>query len=94
MRRGVSNFGASVRARLLAVAQRENVQFEYILLRYALERFLYRLGRSEYVDRFILKGATAFAVWLGPFCRVTRDVDVEAYGNISTEELTLVFNSE
>ena len=93
MRRGVSNFGASVRARLLAVAQRENVQFEYILLRYALERFLYRLGRSEYVDRFILKGATAFAVWLGPFCRVTRDVDVEAYGNISTEELTLVFKN-
>ena len=28
MKRGVSNFGASVRARLLAVAQKENVQFE------------------------------------------------------------------
>jgi hypothetical protein len=35
MKRGVTNFGASVRARLLAVAQKENVQFEYILLRYA-----------------------------------------------------------
>jgi hypothetical protein len=46
MKRGVTNFGASVRARLLAVAQKENVQFEYILLRYALERFLYRLGSS------------------------------------------------
>lgn len=93
MRRGIANFGASVRARLLAVAQRENVQFEYILLRYALERFLYRLGLSEYADRFILKGATAFAVWLGPFCRVTRDVDVEAFGNISTEELISVFKN-
>lgn len=93
MRRGIINFGASVRARLLAVAQRENVQFEYILLRYALERFLYRLGLSEYADRFILKGATAFAVWLGPFCRVTRDVDVEAFGNISTEELISVFKN-
>lgn len=51
MRRGITNFGASVRARLLTVAQRENVQFEYILLRYALERFLYRLGLSEYADR-------------------------------------------
>jgi predicted nucleotidyltransferase component of viral defense system len=93
MKRGVTNFGASVRARLLAVAQKENVQFEYILLRYALERFLYRLGLSEYADRFILKGATAFAVWLGPFCRVTRDVDVEAFGNISTEELISVFKN-
>lgn len=93
MKRVVTNFGASVRARLLAVAQKENVQFEYILLRYALERFLYRLGLSEYADRFILKGATAFAVWLGPFCRVTRDVDVEAFGNISTEELISVFKN-
>lgn len=34
------NFGDSVRARLLAIAQKENIQLEYLLLRYALERFL------------------------------------------------------
>ena len=39
------NFADSVRARLLAIAKKENIQLEYLLLRYALERFLYRLGR-------------------------------------------------
>ena len=34
------NFGDSVRARLLAIAKKENIQLEYLLLRYALERFL------------------------------------------------------
>ncbi len=71
------NYGESVRARLLSFAKKEGVQLEYILLRYALERFLYRLGKSRYVDTFILKGASAFAVWLGPLVRVTRDADME-----------------
>ena len=56
------NFGDSVRARLLAISKKENIQLEYLLLRYALERFLYRLGRSRYSDLFVLKGASVFAV--------------------------------
>ena len=39
MKRKISNYGDSVRARLLALARSENVQLEYLLLRYALERF-------------------------------------------------------
>ena len=54
------NKGASIRARLLAIAKKENVQLEYLLLRYALERFLYRLGVSPYANQFILKGASVF----------------------------------
>lgn len=91
MKRKIYNYGDSVRARLLALARSENVQLEYLLLRYALERFLYRLGKSEYSDRFILKGATAFAIWLGPLCRVTRDVDMETCGDTSIEGLFLAF---
>ena len=85
------NFGDSVRARLLAIAKKENVQLEYLLLRYALERFLYRLGRSRYSDLFVLKGASVFAVWLGPLCRVTRDADVEAIGRFDPEALVSIF---
>ena len=33
------NFADSVRAHLLAIAKKENIQLEYLLLRYALERF-------------------------------------------------------
>ena len=89
--KGVVNFGESVRARLLAIAKQENVQLEYLLLRYALERFLYRLGKTEHVDRLVLKGASAFAVWLGPYARVTRDADVEAFGFESPEATVEIF---
>jgi predicted nucleotidyltransferase component of viral defense system len=85
------NFGDSVRARLLAIAKKENIQLEYLLLRYALERFLYRLGKSRYSDLFVLKGASVFAVWLGPLCRVTRDADVEAIGRFDPETLVSIF---
>lgn len=73
------------------LANRQGIQLEYVLLRYALERFLYRLGVSAYADRFVLKGASAFAVWIGPFCRVTRDADLEAFGDMTPEALLDAF---
>lgn len=54
MKKVTTNFGHSVRTRLLAVANERRVQLEYVLLRYAFERFLYRLGRSAYANRFVL----------------------------------------
>ncbi len=87
----VVDFGQSARARLLALANRQGIQLEYVLLRYALERFLYRLGVSAYANQFVLKGASAFAVWVGPFCRVTRDADLEAFGNVSPKSMMDAF---
>lgn len=91
MRRIIVDYGQSVRARLLMLANQRGVQLEYVLLRYALERFLYRLGISAQSNRFVLKGASAFAVWMGPFCRVTRDADLEAFGDASPESLCVAF---
>ena len=42
------NTAASIRARLLALAQSKNEDYQRVLGRYAIERFLYRLGRSPY----------------------------------------------
>lgn len=50
------------------------------LQRYAVERFLYRLGRSAHRERFVLKGATLFAIW-GTAYRPTRDLDFTAFGS-------------
>ena len=47
-----------------------------VLLRYALERFLYRLAQSPHVDSFMLKGAMLFAVWEDKPHRPTRDIDL------------------
>ena len=42
------NTAASIRARLLALAQSTGEDYQRVLGRYAIERFLYRLGRSPY----------------------------------------------
>lgn len=46
IKRKIVDYGQSVRARLLMLANQRGIQLEYVLLRYALERFLYRLGIS------------------------------------------------
>ena len=58
-----ANVAASVRQRLLDQARSKRVDFNLLLTRYGLERFLYRLGRSEYRERFVLKGAMLFTLW-------------------------------
>lgn len=58
----MNNIAASVRARLLRVAKAQEADFNQLLVRFALERILYRLGQSEHADRFLLKGALLFTV--------------------------------
>lgn len=70
------NVAASVHQRLLNLARAEGRPFNELLQYYALERFLYRLGRSPHRDRLVLKGALMFGVWDAPFPRPTRDIDL------------------
>jgi predicted nucleotidyltransferase component of viral defense system len=78
---------ASVRQKLLNLSKATGDPFDLILTRYALERFLYRLGASEYSDRFVLKGAMLLTMWTGGSYRATRDLDFLGYGNPSNEQL-------
>ena len=54
------NVAASVRQRLLNIAASRGEDFGLVLTRYAMKRLLYRLSRSGYRDKFILKGAMLF----------------------------------
>jgi len=73
---GPTNIAASVKARLLNAARAQKSDFQQLLLRYALERLLYRIQLSIYKERFVLKGAMLFHLWLGQQeLRVTRDVE-------------------
>lgn len=74
--REIKDIAASVRQRLLNKAKAENSQFEELLRYYAMERFLYRLSKSQHSDRFVLKGALMLAVWEAPTTRPTSDIDV------------------
>ncbi len=66
-REAIREVPASVRQRLLNLSREQGADFEPVLQRYAIERFLYRLSASEEVDRFTLKGEELRRL-LGPVC--------------------------
>jgi predicted nucleotidyltransferase component of viral defense system len=82
-----SNPAASIRARLLRLAQQSGEDYQRVLGRYGIERFLYRLGQSSYRDRFALKGATLFTLWTGRAHRPTRDLDLLGWGSSDTGDV-------
>lgn len=82
---------ASVRARLLNIAKEQGVDFNQVLVRFALERILYRLAQSPYADRFVLKGALLFTLWYDMPHRATRDADFLGFGDSDLESVAQVF---
>jgi hypothetical protein len=76
------NIAASVHQRLLNKARESSRPFNEILQHFAIERFIYRLCKSPYADRFVLKGALMFSAWTGLMSRPTMDIDL--LGNIDS----------
>lgn len=85
------DLAASVRARLLNLAKAQGVDFNQVLVRFALERFLYRLSRSAYADRFLLKGALLFTLWYDMPHRATRDADLLGFGPSDLDSIAKTF---
>lgn len=88
-----TNLTASVHQRLLNFSKKHDAEFNSILSRYTIERFLYRLSVSSYADRFVLKGATLFLIWSGQLYRPTRDIDLLGYGELSPENIRHIFST-
>ncbi len=85
------NIPASIRERLHNLTKKNKGNFELPLTSFATERFLYRLGLSDYAVRFVLKGARLMALWLDEPLRSTRDLDLLGYGESSPESLAHAF---
>ncbi len=85
MDRKVTNTAASVRQRLLNRARSEGRAFQELATLYAMERFLYRLGRSPHAERFVLKGGLMTMTWAAEYARLTRDIDLLGRGTNSIE---------
>ncbi len=77
----------SVRARLLQRARQHGEDFNLLLTRYALERWLYRLSVSDERAGFVLKGALLFSLWFDEPHRPTRDADFLGFGAADAELL-------
>jgi predicted nucleotidyltransferase component of viral defense system len=87
----MKNPAASVHARLAQRRAKTGEDFNVLLVRFSLERLLYRLSRSTYREQFVLKGAMLFALWEPTLHRVTRDLDLLGFGNPSRGRLTEIF---
>jgi predicted nucleotidyltransferase component of viral defense system len=85
------NYAASVKQRLLNIARKNKEDFNQILIRYCLERLLYRVGVSDYSQDLILKGAMLFHVWMGSPHRSTKDIDMLHFGSPDVGRLIKTF---
>lgn len=81
----------SVKQRLLNLSAARGETFNALLMRFGVERLLYRLTRSPHVDAFVLKGAMLFAIWAEKPHRPTQDLDLLGFGTPSVERLERVF---
>ena len=86
-----TNIAASVHHRLLNLARERKEEFNLLLIRYGIERFLYRLCQSEYADNFVLKGAILFHLWADVPHRPTRDVDLLERGSPDLVRMESIF---
>lgn len=86
-----TNMAKSVKDRLLNIARQEGRVFDVLLVRFALERLLYRLSVSQHRERFVLKGGMLVTVWVEDDNRVTRDADFLGHGDPDPERLAADF---
>ena len=86
------NVAASIRAKLRNIALAERRNFDDVFRFYIFERLLYRLSKSPYQDKLLLKGAMVFNAWGTQARRITRDLDLMGFGNNNfVEELENIF---
>lgn len=83
---------ASVRQRLINLSKKRDEDPNLVFIRYAIERFLYRLSCSKQSEKFILKGAMLWAVWVGKPHRPTKDLDLLGFGDASADALRAIFS--
>lgn len=66
---------ASLRGKCKAIAKKHGIMAQEVMQMYLFERFLARLERSEYADRFVLKGGLLISSLIGVENRTTMDMD-------------------
>ena len=66
---------ASLRGKCKAIAKKHGVMAQEVMQMYLFERFLARLEKSEYANKFVLKGGLLISSLIGVENRTTMDMD-------------------
>lgn len=91
MAEGPRNIAASVKARLLTMSREQGRAFDLLLVRFALERLLFRLSCSAHRDNYVLKGGMLVTQWLEHDNRETRDIDFLGFGPDDEASIKAIF---
>ncbi len=62
-----------------------------MLVRYAIERLLFRISQSHYANQFLLKGALLFTLWYDMPHGPIRDADLLGFGDSDLESIKKYF---
>lgn len=71
----MSSKAMSLKSRINNYAKKNNIAAQVVLQNYMFERFLERLSRSEYQEKFVIKGGMLVAALVGLDTRSTMDLD-------------------
>ena len=85
------DISASIKQKLLNHARKTGLDFNALLIRFAMERLLFRLSISPYSEQFYLKGAMLFVLWENSAHRPTKDLDLLFIPEHDSDELITTF---
>ncbi len=87
-----TNMSVSIYTKLKNIARQHEYNFMHLLIRYATERFLFRISNSNYAKQLVLKGGNLFVIWLqGSNSRPTIDSDMLCFGEATEDYLKQMF---
>jgi len=70
----MSGKAMSMKAKIRNLAREKDMSAQVVFQNFMFERFLERLSKSEYKDKFILKGGILIAALIGIENRATMDM--------------------
>ena len=85
----MSSRAMSLKSKIKNYAKDNHIAAQVVLQNYMFERLLARLSRSEYRDKFVIKGGMLIAAIVGLDIRSTMDLDTTLKGLPLTEERIL-----
>ena len=89
MSKDITNYGKSIRDKILNVSRANNLLFQTLVTQYFQERLMYRLSISRYRDNFFLKGGALMYAYEKYAARPTLDIDFLG-ANISNDEENII----
>lgn len=82
----MSSKAMSLKAKIKNYAKSNNIAAQVVLQNYMFERFLARMSKSEYCEKFVIKGGMLIAAIVGLDTRSTMDLDTTLKNLPLTEE--------